>query len=80
MRAKLYSIHRKVGSKKYAKNLCKICDYVPDTDTFSNTVTGKTYKIKHQLNCNDRCLIYLLPFKQFHIQYTGETTDGFRYR
>ena len=80
VRVKLYQLHRKVGSKKCAKNRCEICDYVTDTDTFISTVSGESFKINHQLNCDDICLIYLLTCKQCHKQYTGETTDDFRYR
>ena len=35
VRDKLYSLQRKVGSKKCAKNCCEVCDYVTDTDTFT---------------------------------------------
>ena len=80
VRAKLYPLHRKIGSKKCAKNRCEVCDYVTDTDTFTSTVTGESFKINHQLNCDDRCIIYLLTCKQCQKQYTGETTDDFRYR
>ena len=64
MRAKIYPFHRKVGPKKCAKNHCEVCDYVTDTDTFTSTVTGESFKINHQLNCDDRCIIYLLTCKQ----------------
>ena len=80
VRTKLYPLHRKVGSKKCAKNCCEVCDYVTDTGTSTGTVTGQSFKINHQLNCDDRCIIYLLTCKQCQKQYTGETTDNFRYR
>ena len=80
MRAKLYPLHRKIGSKKCAKNRCEVCDYVTDTDTFTSTVTGESFKINHQLNCDDRCIIYLLTCKQCQKQYTGDTAGDFRYR
>ena len=63
VRAKLYPLHRKVGSKKCAKNRCGPCDYVTDTDIFASTVTGESFKINHQLNYDDRCIIYLLTCK-----------------
>ena len=72
-RAKLYPLHRKVGSEKCAKYCCKVCDYVTGTDTFTSTVTGESFKINHQLNCDDICTIYLLTCKQCQKQYTGET-------
>ena len=43
-------------------------------------LTGESFKINHELNCDDRCIIYLLTCKQCQKQYTGETTDDFRYR
>ena len=80
LRAKLHSLHRRVGSKKCAKNRCQVSDYVTDTDTFTSTVTGESFKINHQLNCDDRCIIYLLTCKEYQKKYIGETTDSFRYR
>ena len=59
-RDKSYSLHRKVGSKKCAKNRCDVCDYMTDTDTFTSTVTGESFKINHQLNCDERCVIHQL--------------------
>ena len=53
---------------------------MPDTGTFSSTVTGESFKINHQLNRDDRFIIYLLTCEQCQKQYTGETTDDFRYR
>ena len=75
VRAKLYLLHCKVGSKK-----CEVSDYVTDTDTFTSTVTRESFKINHQLNCDDRCLIYLVTCNQCQKKYPGETTDDFRYR
>ena len=80
VRAKLYSLHRKVGSKKCTKNRCEICDYVTDTETFTSTGTAQSFKINNQLNSNDRCIIYFLACKQCQKHYTEETTDDFRYR
>ena len=52
--------------------------YVTDTDTFTSIVTGESFKINHQLNCDDICIIYLLACKQCQKQYTGIL--DFRYR
>ena len=57
VRVKFYPLHRKVGSRKFAKSLC---DYVSDTDTFTSTVSGESFEINHHLNCDDRCIINLL--------------------
>ena len=34
----------------------------------------------HQLNCNDKSLIYLFSCKVCGLQYVGSTTDKFRFR
>ena len=39
-RAKLYPLHRRVESEKCAQSCCEICDYVADTDIFTNIATG----------------------------------------
>ena len=80
VRAKLYLLQRKVRSSKCCKRRCEVYNNVADTSTFSSTVTGDTFKINHSLNCDDKCLIYLMTCKQCNKQYTGETTDLFRNR
>ena len=78
VRAKLYPLERCVGSRQYKKRRCEVCTNVTETDTFSSTVTGETFQINHELNCDDKCLIYLLKCKVCNKQYVGETTDAFR--
>ena len=80
MRAKLYPLERFVGSRQCKKRRCEVCTNVKETDTFSSTVTGETFQINHELNCDDKCLIYLLKCKVCKKQYVGETTDAFRLR
>ena len=46
--------------------------------SFESFQTKKQYKINHQLDCNDKCLIYLLSCKICRLQYVGSTTDRFR--
>ena len=41
-----------------------------DTGTFTSTMTGESFKINHQLNCDGRCIINLLTCKQYQKQYT----------
>ena len=48
--------------------------------TFSSTVTGETFQINHEFNCDDKCLIYLLKCKVCNKQYVGETVDAFHQR
>ena len=64
VRAKLYSIDRKVGSDKCCGSICQVCPNVVRTDSFSSSVTKNVYKINHRLTCNDKCLIYLLTCKK----------------
>ena len=68
VRAKLYPLERRY----------EVCTNVTETDTFSSTVTGDTFQINHELNCDDKYLIYLLKCKVCNKQYVGETTDAFR--
>ena len=72
VRAKLYPLNRSVG--------CKVCINVIETDTFTSTVTGKTYKINHQFDCDEKCLVYLLTCNHCKKQYTGQTVDRCRLR
>ena len=80
VRAKLYPIERVVGSKKCNKVGCEVCKNVSETDTFTSTVTNETFKINHKLTCDDKCLVYLLNCNVCQKQYTGQTTNAFRYR
>ena len=80
VRAKLYPLERTVGSSKCGKKRCEVCDVISETDTFSSTVTGESFKIIHKFNCNDKCLVYLATCKISNKQYTGQTTDSFRSR
>ena len=80
VRAKLYTLERTVGSYKCGKKRCEVCDVISETDTFSSAVTGKSSKINHNFNCNDKCLVHLATCKICNKQYTGQTTDSFRCR
>ena len=72
VRAKVYPLERTVGSFKCKKSRCQVCLNVNETDTFTSTVTKKTYKINHKFDCSDKCLIYLLTCKKCLIQYVGK--------
>ena len=63
VRSKLYPIDRILGSKGCGKKQFEVCENVCETDTFSSTVTGDTFKFNHKLNCDDKCLIYLFTFE-----------------
>ena len=77
VRAKLYPEERVKGSLKCSSGRCEICLNVNETSTFTSTVTGETYVINHKLNCNDKCLIYLLTCNCCKKQYVGQTVDAF---
>ena len=80
VRSKLYAIEREVGSYRYGNSGCQVCTSVQVTDTFSSFVTKSSYKINHNFNCNNKCLIYLLSCKTCGEQYTGKTVGKFRSR
>ena len=80
VRSKVYPLDRKVGSEKCNGKRCLVCLNVVETDTFESFQTKRQYKINHNLNCNDKFLIYLLLCKICGLQYVGSTTDPFRYR
>ena len=74
IQAKLHPLQNKVGSSKCDERRCEVCNNVTNTTVFSSTVTGNTFKINRSLNCDDKCLIYLLIGKQCNKQCTGENT------
>ena len=80
VRAKLYPLERKSGSYKCGNLRCLGRNNIEETDTFTSTVTGESFKMNHHLCCNDKCLIYLLTCKVCKKQYTGKTVDRFRLR
>ena len=61
VRDKLYPTERTVGSYRCGRKRCEACINVNETSTFASTVTGETYLINHRFDCNERCLVYLLP-------------------
>ena len=63
VRTKSYLLERCVDSMQCKKRRCKVCINVTETDTFSSTVTAETFQINHVLNCDGKCLIYLLKCK-----------------
>ena len=68
-----------VGSFKCNKPRCLVWVNVTATNTFSSTVTGKTYKINHKFDCDEDCLVYLLTCKHCGIQHVGQTVADFGY-
>ena len=60
--------------------MLKVCENAQNSDTFRSSVTSKTFKINHQLTCDDKCLVYLFTCKTCSKQYTGESADQFKLR
>ena len=75
VRAKLYPLERVTGSCKCHGKRCAVCLNVNETSTFTSSVTNETYKINHNFDCNNKCLIYLLTCKKCSKQYVD-----FRFR
>ena len=80
VRSKVYPLEKIVGSSKCCFKRYQVCLNVSETDTFESFLTKRQYKINHCLNCNEKCLIYLLRCKICGLQYVGSTTDRFRLR
>ena len=80
VRTKLYPVEREVGSFNCKRPRCQICAYINETDSFTSTITGETYKINHRFDCMEKCLIYLLTCNKCRKQYATLTVDTFRYR
>ena len=75
LRAKIYRIERSVGSFKCSRRFCEACKNVNKTENLTSSVTLKTYKINHRLNCNDKCSIYLDMRKKGFKQNAREATE-----
>ena len=80
VRSKIYRLERKVGSEKCKSKRCIVSLNVSETYVFQSNQTKEQYKINHQLNFKDKCLIYLLSCKVCGFQYVGSTTDKSRLR
>ena len=73
--AKLYSTDRTLGPYTCGRKCCEVCKNVNETSTFASTMTGETYTINHRLDCDERCLVYLLTCDKCKMQYVGKTID-----
>ena len=69
-----------MGSFRCGSERCEVCKCITETDTFTSTDTRETYNFNHRLDCNDKCLVYLITCNKCKKQYTGQTTDNFRGR
>ena len=48
-----------------------VCISVYGISAFTSSLTPEIYKMNHQFNCNDKCLIYLITCKQCLKQHSG---------
>ena len=80
VRSKIYPLERKIVSEKCKSKRSLVLLNVYEKDVFHLFQTKEQYKINHQLNYSDKCLIYLLFCKVCALQYEGSTTDKYRLR
>ena len=71
----IYPLERKIASGKCKSTRCLLWLNVSEMDLFQLYQTKKQYKINHELNYNDKYLIYLLSCKVYGLQYVGSSTD-----
>ena len=80
VRSKLYPLERNVGCGGCGNGRYQVCKSIKVTATIGSFTTKKSYKNYHKFDCNYKCLIYLFSCRTCSNQYTGNTTDHFRYR
>ena len=51
-----------------------------EKSTFTSTVTSETYINNQKLNCNDKCLVYILTCNCCKKQHVVQAVDEFRFR
>ena len=77
---KLFTLERRVVSLKCEGRRCQVWLNATETETFTSTCTNQTYKINHELNCNESSLLYLLTTKICCKNCVGQTVNNFRSR
>ena len=69
------------GCFKCNKNRCDLCkNYFVESKDFSSFRTGRSYKIRSNLTCDSKNVIYLVACKKCKLQYIGSTTTEFKVR
>ena len=63
VRAKLYPLERRVDFFKCRGRGCQVFLNVTAIEAFTSTSTNQTYKINHELNCNESSLNHLLTLR-----------------
>ena len=76
VRSKIYPLEKKVGSEKCNSKRCLVFLNVSETAIFQSLRAEEQYKINHELNCNNECLIPLLFCEACSLQYVSSTTES----
>ena len=81
VRAKISTINETLGCGKCGHSRCNVCNYIKESNTFSDKTGSRKYDIrKGLLNCNSTNVVYLLQCETCSSQYVGSTITKFRYR
>ena len=80
VRAKLYPLQRTIGSHKCKSKQSQVCNNIMEVDSFTCSNDQTNFKINHKLDCNERCLIYLITCNRCLKQYVGQMVDEFTHR
>ena len=58
------------------KRKCVLCNnFLKETDCFKSFSTGRSYKIKQEINCKSTNIVYLISCKKCNVQYAGSTSE-----
>ena len=80
VKSTLYPLERNVDCGGCGNGRCQVGKNRKVTIHLTVLLLKKSYKINHKFDCNDKCLMYLFSCRTCGKQYTGKTTDRFRYR
>ena len=61
------------GSKPCNKAKCKTCPFMTTTNHIKSS-TGKSFPLKHKMNCQSASIIYAIQCKSCKMQYVGESS------
>ena len=77
---KLMGIQKTAASNAKPVAVIYATNYLKESKIFtsSSTVTGKTYSINSNLNCNSSSVIYLITCNLCTLQYVGSTNTPFK--
>jgi len=70
-----YNKNKKVGIFKCKKPRCTLCNNIQETEKISFKNFTKEFFIKSHINCDSKCVIYLLKCTGCEGEYIGQTTN-----